>query len=235
MAGIPLPGTHWELRILQNGNGPVCGVDEVGRGPLAGPVVAAAVILPLRRSDCPSAQRLNGSIGAVTTCEIPDALRGLNDSKKLSASKRQHFLRAIRATAIDMHIGMASPREIEHLNIRQATLLAMSRAIRGLALESVAFILVDGRDLPTGLPCQAQAIVRGDQESISIAAASIVAKEVRDALMVTLAIRYPGYGWEHNRGYPTAEHLRALHLLGITEQHRRSFAPVRNVIEMAKQ
>lgn len=235
MADVSLPGTHLEFRLLQDGNGPICGVDEVGRGPLAGPVVAAAVILPLQLVGPPSAGQMGGTMGTAITCNVPESLVGLNDSKKLSASKRQHFLRAIRDTALGIHVGMASPREIEHLNIRQATLLAMSRAVHGLSLDSGAFILVDGRDIPHGLPCQAQAVVRGDQASISIAAASIVAKEARDALMVDLAAQYPGYGWERNCGYPTAEHLRGLRLLGVNEQHRRTFAPVRNVLEMAKQ
>ena len=189
-------------------------MDEVGRGPLAGPVVAAAVILPLHGG-------------------VPDALVGLNDSKQLSANRRGQFLAAIRATAVGIQVGMATAREIESLNIRQATLLAMSRAIHGLGLGSDAFVLVDGRDLPPDLPCPGLAVIRGDQLSLSIAAASIVAKETRDALMAKLATHHPGYGWEHNSGYPTAEHLLALHLHGVTEHHRRSFAPVRRVLEEA--
>lgn len=196
---------------MQRGHGPICGVDEAGRGPLAGPVVAAAVWLPFQEG-------------------LPAALVGLNDSKQLSASQRHAFLVAIRAIAVGVGVGMASPEEIDALNIRQATLLAMSRAIGGLALGSGALVLVDGRDLPPGLPCPGQAVVRGDQQAVSIAAASIVAKETRDALMIQLATRHPGYGWERNKGYPTADHVRALHTLGVTEQHRRSFAPVREAL-----
>lgn len=208
-----LPTLHLELQALQLGYGQVCGVDEVGRGPLAGPVVAAAVILPLQ----------NG---------LSDALIGLNDSKQLSARSRRAFLSLIQATAVGLHVGMASPREIEHLNIRQATLLAMSRAIAGLALQADTLILVDGRDLPTDLPCAGRAIIRGDQQSLSIAAASVVAKERRDTLMAQLAAQTPGYGWEHNSGYPTPEHLHALRVLGVTEHHRRSFAPVRQLLAL---
>ncbi|MBF0400549.1 MAG: ribonuclease HII [Magnetococcales bacterium] len=210
----PLPDLQLERQALQQGYRLVCGVDEVGRGPLAGPVVAAAVVLPLHG-------------------ETLDALVGLNDSKQLSAGKRQLFLSRIQATALGIQVGMATVREIDRLNIRQASLLAMSRAVAGLALAVDAFVLVDGRDLPADLPCPGRAIVRGDQHSLSIAAASVVAKERRDALMVELATQAPGYGWEHNSGYPTAEHLQALRRLGVTEHHRQSFAPVRQLLEMA--
>ena len=219
MSDASFPGTGLESLILQGGGGPVCGVDEVGRGPLAGPVVAAAVVLPLR---------LTGSVG---TCKIPETLTGLNDSKRLSAKERQRFLCAIRALALDVHVGMATPREIDRLNIRQATLLAMSRAVRGLMLMPEAAVLVDGRDIPENLPCPARAVVQGDQISISIAAASVVAKEVRDTMMVTLASQSPGYDWAQNRGYSTVKHRRALAMLGVTEQHRRSFAPVQKILE----
>ncbi|MBF0160699.1 MAG: ribonuclease HII [Magnetococcales bacterium] len=209
----------------------VCGVDEVGRGPLAGPVVAAAVVLPLQRF-----LALPHPTGGLTSADflsqsgLPPSLLGLDDSKRLCASQRRAYRAAIEATAVGVHVGMASPQEIDALNIRQATLLAMSRAIRGLELAADAFILVDGRDLPPDLPCPALAIVRGDQHSLSVAAASIVAKETRDTLMVQWAQRHPGYGWEHNMGYPTAAHRKALATLGVTEQHRRSFAPVRQAL-----
>lgn len=208
------PNLHLEWQALQQGYGQVCGVDEVGRGPLAGPVVAAAVILPLQAG-------------------LSDTLTGLNDSKQLSANSRRDFLSLIEATAVALHVGMASPREIERLNIRQATLLAMSRAIAGLALGAETLILVDGRDLPPDLPCFGRAIIRGDQHSLSIAAASVVAKERRDALMAQLATQTPGYGWERNSGYPTPEHLNALRVLGVTEHHRRSFAPVRELLALS--
>ncbi|MEO5340217.1 MAG: ribonuclease HII [Magnetococcus sp. MYC-9] len=203
-----LPGIQLEIEQLRCGARLVCGVDEAGRGPLAGPVVAAAVVLPLHEA-------------------LPEQLGGLNDSKQLSADKRRHYLSIIRVVATGMQVGMATPQEIDALNIRQASLLAMSRAVAGLSLPLDGFVLVDGRDLPAGLPCPGQAVVRGDRLSLSIAAASIVAKETRDGLMRQLADRYPGYGWQHNSGYPTAEHLRALRILGVTDQHRRTFAPVR--------
>ena len=226
MAKPPPPGTHLECQILQNGFRFVCGVDEVGRGPLSGPVVAAAVILPLWVDDAKL---------SMAGCHFPDSLVGVNDSKRLSANKRHYFLRVIQETARGFCLGTVGPEEIDRLNIRQASLLAMSRAIQGLPLQANDYVLVDGRDLPKGLPCPARAVVRGDQHSISIAAASIVAKETRDALMVALAAQYPGYGWERNKGYPTKEHCQALTRLGVTEQHRRTFAPVQTVIKMAKQ
>ncbi|MEO5355177.1 MAG: ribonuclease HII [Magnetococcus sp. XQGC-1] len=211
MAAGSFPDLHLEHLLLQQGFTAVCGVDEVGRGPLAGPVVAAAVLLPPGDA-------------------LPGLLVGLNDSKQLSAARRGHFLSVIRSLAVGVEVGMASPEEIDRLNIRQATLLAMSRAVNGLALQAEAFVLVDGRDLPAELPCRGRAVIRGDQQSLSIAAASVVAKETRDALMLRLATRHPGYGWERNMGYPTAEHLEALERLGITEEHRRSFAPVRRLL-----
>ena len=226
-----LPGLHLEFSHLQTGVGTVCGVDEVGRGPLAGPVLAAAVVFPLQ-DFLLSRHKISGQHDEAGDGQrgLPPQLLGLNDSKRLSASRRSTYLTAIQATAVAVHVGMASPREIDALNIRQASLLAMGRAIGGIGLTSDAFILVDGRDLPPNLPCPGQAVVRGDQHALSIAAASIVAKETRDAWMRQLAQQYPGYGWEHNMGYPTAEHLAALATLGVTEQHRRSFSPVRRAL-----
>lgn len=231
MTSSPRPGTHLESQIFQDGGGPVCGVDEAGRGPLAGPVVAAAVILPLKMEVPVPYGPEDGVAPPVSVCRVPDRLVGINDSKKLSAKGRLHYAHAIREIALGIGVGMASPREIERLNIRQATLLAMFRALGGLVLDPHTMVLVDGRDLPDGLVCPARAIIRGDQMSVSIAAASIIAKEVRDARMAALAKRCPGYGWERNRGYPTAEHLRALRTLGVTEHHRRSFAPVQKVCQ----
>ncbi len=181
--------------------GPVFGVDEVGRGPLAGPVVAAAVRLD--------------------PANIPP---GLRDSKTLSAVRR----RLLAEACPDQAIGMATVDEIDRMNIHHATLLAMARAIARLAERcgAPALILVDGRFCPeTRWP--ARAIVRGDATCAPIAAASIVAKVVRDGLMDALAAECPGYGWERNRGYPTAEHRTALARLGPSRHHRRSFAPVR--------
>lgn len=183
----------------------VAGVDEVGRGPLAGPVVAAAVIL------LPEA--------------IPD---GLQDSKKLSIKRRDLLLPIIRQSCL-VGIGQATVEEIDEINILQASLLAMRRAVDNLP-EKPGAMLVDGNKLPTGLPCEAQAIVGGDARSPSIAAASIVAKTWRDNVMKKIATQFPGYGWETNAGYPTKCHKNALRDLGVTPHHRRSFKPVRDIL-----
>ena len=193
--------TAWHARGL----GQVAGVDEVGRGPLAGPVVAAAVILD------------------------PDHLPpGLNDSKKVSAKNRALLAKELPRIAT-VSIAEASVEEIDALNIRQATFLAMRRAVEGLAIAPDA-LLIDGRDIPQGLPCQAEAIVKGDGRSLSIAAASIVAKEARDKMMRQLDAKFPGYGWAQNAGYPTKAHRNALLSLGVTPHHRRSFKPVHNIL-----
>lgn len=180
--------------------GPVCGVDEAGRGPLAGPVVAAAVLL--------------------TPDRIPE---GLNDSKALSQNKRELLLNAIQKSA-QIGIGIAEPEEIDRINILQASLIAMRRAVLALpALPDMA--LIDGNKLPN-LPCKAKAIVKGDSRSLSIAAASIVAKVTRDRLMVEADARYPGYGLAGHKGYPTKAHMDALKRLGPAPIHRFSFKPV---------
>ena len=181
--------------------GPVCGVDEAGRGPLAGPVVAAAVIL--------------------TPARIPE---GLNDSKALSPKQRELLLNAIQKKAC-IGIGIAEPEEIDRINILQASLIAMRRAVLALP-ELPIMALIDGNKLPD-LPCEAQAIVKGDSRSLSIAAASIVAKVTRDRLMVEANIRYPGYGLAGHKGYPTKAHIEAINTLGPSPIHRRSFKPVR--------
>ena len=184
---------------------PVCGIDEVGRGPLAGPVVAAAVILdPLA---------------------LPD---GIDDSKRLTAARREALVVAIQATAI-VGVGQASVEEIATMNILQASFLAMRRAVAALARRP-ALALVDGHMLPPGLGCPARAVVGGDGLALSIAAASIVAKVTRDAMMVALSQQFPGYGWETNMGYGTREHAEALGLLGVTPHHRRSFEPVHKIL-----
>ncbi|MDR3497947.1 MAG: ribonuclease HII [Parvibaculum sp.] len=182
----------------------VCGVDEAGRGPLAGPVVAAAVVLD--PADCPE---------------------GLDDSKKLDEGKRETLYAALIGRA-QIGVGMASVEEIDKINILQATMLAMRRAVEALDLPP-AFALIDGNRLPA-LACPARAIVKGDGRVLSIAAASIVAKVTRDRIMTELARAHPGFGWERNRGYGTAEHLNALKRLGATPHHRRSFAPIRNIL-----
>jgi ribonuclease HII len=200
-----LPDAAHETAARRRGARAVAGVDEVGRGPLAGPVVAAAVILDL-------------------TC-VPG---GLDDSKRLSARSRAALVEALAGSA-RVGLGAASVDEIERVNILQATWLAMHRAIAALPVAP-DHLLIDGRHLPRGLPCRAEAVVGGDARSVSIAAASIVAKVWRDRLMVDLAQQYPGYGWERNAGYGTSEHLAALRTLGVTPHHRRSFRPVHNML-----
>ena len=200
-----MPNYIFEQRILKMMAGPIAGVDEAGRGPLAGPVVAAAVILNRKK--------------------IP---KGLNDSKKMTAEARETAFAAILDCAIAVGIGEASVDEIDLINIRQATHLAMARAVRALATAPM-FALVDGNDAPA-LPCPCDTIVEGDGRSVSIAAASIVAKVTRDRLMIALHGEHPGYGWITNKGYGTSEHLEALGRLGPCRHHRRSFAPVHNIL-----
>jgi ribonuclease HII len=184
--------------------GVVCGIDEAGRGPLAGPVVAAAVILDRRR--------------------LPRLLRHeLDDSKKLAPAAREEYAALLRRCAV-IGIGAASVAEIDRRNILQASLLAMRRAVAALGVTP-AVALVDG-NMPPQLPCAVRTIIGGDGLSLSIAAASVIAKVTRDALMRRLAPRYEGYGWEHNFGYATAEHRAAIAALGPTIHHRRSFAPL---------
>jgi ribonuclease HII len=184
-----------------------CGVDEAGRGPLAGPVVAAAVILD------PA---------------LPIA--GLADSKKLSALKRERLAVEIRARALAWCVAEASVEEIDALNILQATLLAMQRAVSGLAVTPLE-ALIDGNRCPK-LEIPARAIVGGDATVAEISAASILAKTVRDAGMLELHVRYPRYGFDRHKGYGTAEHLAALAAHGPTAAHRKSFAPVREQLEL---
>jgi len=191
-----------ESRLWAEGAELVCGLDEVGRGPLAGPVVAAAVILK------PGSR----------------AIRGLRDSKILTDKKRQRLARVVRARALAVALGAASVREIDRLNIRRATALAMRRAIARLPLEPQA-ILLDGLPLPE-LAHAHEAVVDGDANCQSIAAASVVAKVIRDRLMTRLGARHPAYGWASNMGYGTPEHLAAVHMLGPTPHHRLSFSPV---------
>lgn len=199
------PDYSFELAAQARGLIRIAGTDEVGRGPLCGPVTAAAVILDPAR--------------------IPE---GLNDSKKLTAKRRAALVEEITATA-DWCVAHASVEEIDSLNILRASHLAMCRAVAGLRTRP-DHVLVDGNRLPQDLGVSAEAIVKGDGRSVSIAAASILAKEARDALMVGLAQQYPGYGWERNAGYPTRDHLQALLDLGVTPVHRRSFKPVHNIL-----
>lgn len=180
---------------------PIAGVDEAGRGPWAGPVVAAAVILD--------------------RASVPE---GMNDSKKLTARRRAALFDVIRDAAI-VGVGIGSVAEIDRLNIARANDLAMARAVAALPVKP-AFLLIDGRFVPHNLDLPARAVVRGDGKSLSIAAASIIAKVTRDRIMADLAARHPGYGWEQNAGYGTAQHRRALDHLGVTAHHRRSFRPI---------
>jgi len=184
----------------------VAGVDEVGRGPLAGPVVAAAVILDPARP-----------------------IGGLADSKRLSPKRRDQLAGRIRADALCWALGRAEVEEIDCLNILQASLLAMQRAVAGLALAP-GLVRVDGNRLPH-LDCPAEAIVGGDGLVAEIGAASIVAKVARDQEMIELDGRYPGYGLAQHKGYPTRMHLQALQTLGVSRIHRRSFGPVRRLLE----
>ncbi|WP_336973099.1 ribonuclease HII [Sphingobium aromaticiconvertens] len=183
----------------------VAGVDEAGRGPLAGPVVAAAVIL--RAEDCP---------------------QGLDDSKKLSAPRRAVLEVEIKARALCWGVGIASVEEIDTINILWATMLAMTRAVEALSHEC-AHVLVDGNRCPQWR-WASTAIVEGDAKCLSIAAASIIAKETRDRMMIAAAVEHPHYGWESNKGYGSAKHLAALRTHGPTTLHRRSFAPVAQLL-----
>ena len=200
--------TH-EDALLAQGHRRIAGVDEVGRGPLAGPVVAAAVILDPER--------------------IP---AGLYDSKSMTPRSRERAAQAIRDSA-QVGLGEASVEEIEALNILRATHLAMRRALADLG-GPVDHALIDGLQLPPNLDCPATGLVRGDSRSLSIAAASIVAKVWRDGIMVTLAQQHPGYGWETNMGYGSKRHITALQALGPSPIHRRTFSPVHKVLWQAE-
>lgn len=201
----PLPDFDLETSAYEHGAGAVCGVDEAGRGPWAGPVVAAAVILD------------------------PDHIPpGLNDSKKLSAKRRAILFDALMEVAI-IGIGEASVDEIARFNISRAGYLAMQRAIRGLS-RPPDLALIDGRHAPPGLGCNARAFIGGDGRCLSIAAASIIAKVTRDRIMVALAQEFPGYGWETNKGYGTKAHAAGLASRGVTPHHRVTFRPIHDIL-----
>lgn len=193
-----------ETLAITDGRWPLAGIDEVGRGPLAGPVVAAAVILDPER--------------------VP---AGLDDSKKLAASIREELFGEIMERALAVSVASATAIEIDTVNIRQATLLAMRRAVAGLPLTPL-HVLVDGNDPPV-LACGCEAIVQGDGAVASIAAASIVAKVTRDRMMARLCRRYPAYGFSDHVGYATPRHRRAIAEHGPCPEHRYSFAPVKGV------
>lgn len=200
-----IPDFSFETAAHDRGQTIVAGVDEVGRGPLAGPVTAAAVVLD--------------------PANIPD---GLNDSKKLSAKKRDALFDEIMEKAA-VCIAHATVEEIDEVNILRASHIAMERAIAGLP-EIPNHILIDGNMTPQGITTSSETIIKGDAKSMSIAAASIVAKVTRDRIMVDLAQQFPGYGWETNAGYPSVKHREALVKLGVTPHHRRSFKPVHNIL-----
>lgn len=199
------PDQSFEIAARARGHRRIAGVDEAGRGPLAGPVVAAAVVLDPAR--------------------IPD---GLNDSKKLTAGARARLFDAIAASAL-VGLGQASVAEIDALNILRASHLAMERALAALPLPA-DHALIDGNMIPRGLALTAEAVIGGDARVLSIAAASIVAKVTRDRIMVTLAQQHPAYGWDRNAGYPTKSHRQALLDFGVTPHHRRSFGPVHKIL-----
>jgi len=185
----------------------IAGVDEAGRGPLAGPVAVAAVILDPARP-----------------------IAGLGDSKALSEAKREALEPLIRERALAWHVELVSAAEIDRLNILRATLEGMARAVHALR-PCAEHALIDGNRLPPGLPCPAETLVKGDAREPAIMAASILAKVARDQWMRELDREHPGYGFALHKGYPTPEHLAALRRLGPCPQHRRSFAPVRNLLQ----
>ena len=199
------PDYDIERDLQAKGFARIAGVDEVGRGPLAGPVTAAAVVLDPAR--------------------IPP---GLNDSKKLTKRARER-LNAELLDCAEVSIAHATVQEIDTLNILRASHLAMTRALAGLKVP-VDYALIDGNMLPRDLDLPAQAVIKGDARSVSISAASIVAKICRDYVMLSLAQQHPGYGWETNAGYGSKSHMLALRNLGVTPHHRRSFKPIHNML-----
>ena len=192
---------HW------NKNKTVAGVDEAGRGPLAGPVVVAAVIL-------------NPEI----------EIEGLNDSKKISEKKREELFEIIRETAIDWNVQIIPAKKIDEINILQATFLGMEKAVENLEIKP-EICLIDGNQIPEKLKYFAQAIIKGDSRFASIAAASILAKVTRDRIMKKLHEKFPVYNFKKNKGYPTREHLKAISKYGIISAHRKSYRPVREAID----
>jgi len=192
---------HW------NKNKTVAGVDEAGRGPLAGPVVVAAVIL-------------NPEI----------EIEGLNDSKKISEKKREELFEIIRETAIDWNVQIIPAKKIDEINILQATFLGMEKAVENLEIKP-EICLIDGNQIPEKLKHCAKAIIKGDSRFASIAAASILAKVTRDRIMKKLHEKFPVYNFKKNKGYPTREHLKAISKYGIISAHRKSYRPVREAID----
>jgi ribonuclease HII len=199
------PDYSFETAVRDRGYTRIAGVDEVGRGPLAGPVTAAAVVLDPAR--------------------IPE---GLNDSKKLTHKKREVLYAQIMEVA-DVSIAHATVEEIEEHNILRASHIAMVRALEGLKTPA-DYCLIDGNMIPRGLSLPSETIIKGDARSVSISAASIMAKICRDYVMLSLAQQHPGYGWETNMGYGSKRHMSALQELGVTPHHRRLFKPIHNIL-----
>ncbi len=197
-----------QLALFDRTRDLICGVDEAGRGPLAGPVFAAAVIL-----------------------DPAKPIAGLRDSKKLSEAKRDELALIIKRDALAWSIAQCSAGEIDELNILQATMLAMRRAIEGLSVQPT-LALIDGNRCPV-TAVRAEAIVKGDDKVVEISAASILAKTARDAVLVDMHRQYPQYAFDQHKGYPTALHLKCLREHGVTPEHRRSYAPVRALLQEA--
>ena len=198
----------YEKELIKQGITLIGGIDEVGRGPLVGPVVAACVILPLNYQ-----------------------LEGLTDSKKLSEKKREQFYEILKKEALSIGIGIISAEKIDEVNIYEATKLAMQDAIKNCALKP-EYLLIDAMKLDTSIP--SNSIIKGDSKSLSIAAASVIAKVTRDRMLIELDKKYPMYDFKHNKGYPTKKHLEAINQFGIINLHRKSYAPVKEYLERIK-
>lgn len=199
---------QYERELIKNGINLIAGVDEVGRGPLVGPVVTAAVILPVNYK-----------------------LEGLTDSKKLTPKKRDKFYDIIMHDAVSVSIGMKDAKVIDEVNIYEATKLAMMDAINGLNIKP-EHVLIDAMPLDINIPHTS--IIKGDAKSLSIAAASVIAKVTRDRMMDELDIKYPMYNYKKNKGYPTKEHILAINKYGIIDGYRKTFGPVRDYLEKNK-
>ena len=199
----------YERELIKNNIKLIGGIDEVGRGPLVGPVVAACVILPINYK-----------------------LDGLTDSKKLSEKKREQFYDILLRDAVSIGVGVVSEKIIDEINIYEATKKAMLEAVSNMDLKP-AHLLIDAMKLETNIP--STSIIKGDSKSLSIAAASVVAKVLRDRMLLELDLKYPMYDFKSNKGYPTKKHLEAIEQFGIIDEHRKSYAPVKNYLERVKQ
>ena len=198
----------YERELINQGITLIGGIDEVGRGPLVGPVVAACVILPLNYQ-----------------------LEGLTDSKKLSEKKREQFYEILKKEALSIGVGIISAEKIDEVNIYEATKLAMQDAIKNCSIKP-EYLLIDAMKLDTSIP--SNSIIKGDSKSLSIAAASVIAKVTRDRMLIELDKKYPMYDFKHNKGYPTKKHLEAINQYGIIDLHRKSYAPVKEYLERIK-